>query len=226
MKILKFKKFNEGAIRPTFNIKTKEVINANTKYTIDELNILFNSNNSLVTKFMLVDEFKTYLKTEKEIAGVPDRPMTPNIRFGVYLEPIDTLVVCLTKDIVYFDINEIELIDEVLRHESIHREQSDRSGGNALAYSLERSPVNNPTEYFSHHTELMAFARSYVDQCMRNGQIGNEIMNNLRSGFNGFSGRQPSWIPNTLKSVNISDKDFKRFKKYVYQYIIDDEKKE
>ncbi len=222
-KIVNFKNFNEKVITPTFNIKTKEVIKPYTKYTIDELNELFNSDTSLTTKFMLVDEFKTYLKTEKEIAGVPQRSMTPNIRFGVYLEPIDSLVVCLTKDVVSFDNNEIDLIDEVLRHESVHREQSARSDGSALAYSLERSPVNNPKEYFSHHTELMAFARSYVDQCKRAGESSDDIMNSLRDGF---SKKQKSWVPYALRDVGIENKNFKRFKKYVYQYIIDDEEKE
>lgn len=218
-KILNFKKFNEGVIRPTFTIDVKSVIEPYKEYTIDELDVLFNSENSIKTKFMLIDEFKSNLTTEKELEEVPNRPMTQNLRFGVYLANIDAIVVCLTNDKVTLDSREIDLIDEILRHESVHREQSERSKGSALAYSLERGP-KNPKAYFSHYTELMAYARSYVDQCKRNGESKEKILNNLRGGFKNGS----SWIPYALRDSKVDKKDIERFKKYVYQYLEDDEK--
>lgn len=219
--IINFKSFNEGIIKPTFKIDINDTIKIGIPYSIIELDKLFNSKGSLSTRFMLIDEFKSHLKTEDEINGVPTKPITPNLRFGVYLEDIDSLVVCVTREILSFSKMEIDLINEILRHESIHREQSHRSSGSALAYSLDRSPVNNPKSYFSHHTELMAYARSYVDQCKVKGESENDIMNNLRSGF---TKSRNSWIPNVLLNVGIDDKNFKRFKKYVYQYIMSDKK--
>lgn len=218
-KILNFYKFNEAVIRPTFKVDVKSIIEPNKKYTIDELEGLFNDEGSLNTKFMLIDEFKSYLKTDKEIKGVPERPITPNLRFGVYLAEIDAIVVCLTKRIVSLSRQEISLIDEILRHESVHREQSERSKGSALAYSLERGP-NDPKAYFSHYTELMAYARSYVDQCKENGQSKDDILKNLRGNMS----KSRSWIPNALKGSEVEEKDIHRFKKYVYQYLEDDEK--
>lgn len=193
-KIVDFNSFNESVIRPTFKVDVKSTIEPNKYYTIEELDSLFNKEDSVNTKFMLIDEFKSHLTTEKELAGVPDRPMTPNLRFGVYLANVDAIVVCLTKDKVRLNEQEIDLIDEILRHESVHREQSERSKGSALAYSLERGP-KDPKAYFSHYTELMAYARSYVDQCKRNGESKEKIMNNLRGGLKNGT----SWIPHAMR---------------------------
>lgn len=218
-KLLSFEKFNEGVIRPTFTVDVKSIIEPNKAYNIEELDKLFNKEGSLNTRFMLIDEFKSHLTTKKELDGVPDRPITPNLRFGVYLATIDAIVVCVTKNIVNFNKQEIDLVEEILRHESVHREQSEKSKGTALAYSLERGP-KDPKAYFSHYTELMAYARSYVDQCKANGQSKDDILKSLRAGL--FGSR--SWIPDAFTRSKVGEDEMKRFKKYVYQYLEDDEK--
>lgn len=210
--IKSFLKFTESAIMPTYSANTKSLINNSKQYTISELNDIFNTDESDGVRFMLRDEFIDSLKTKEEKDGVPNRSMTPNMYFGVFLADKDLLVICLKKNKVIFDNSEISLIDEILRHESIHREQSKRSNGKA--YIL--GDPNNKKEYLSHYSELMAFARSYVDQCKSKDMSKDDILNAMRKG------RHSSWIPYEMKD-NIDIKDLNRFWKYVYEYINADE---
>lgn len=100
-------------------------------------------------------------------------------------------------------------IQKALRHESVHRQQIDRSGG----YMEDIDPTT-PKSYLSNKREIMAMARSIVDEMWpydRNQYLENGI------------------VPMSLSSApyrnefDQNSKEIRLLKKYIYLYIVQDE---
>jgi len=174
-------------------------------------------------EFVDVDYFKSKLQTKKEIELVPENmpPMLGGIRFAAHNVYTDKMYVCVLWNEFLNAVNDKDgkeqlfaFLREVLRHESIHQQQANKRP-NITVRNLENSP-NVPDKYFGSTDETMAYAQSFVDQCHQRGMSNEDIIEHLRGA------KQPvSWIENIYKRM--TPDVLKRFKKYVYQYVTDEE---
>lgn len=159
--------------------------------------------------------YNEYLDTQKERQAAPPDGggLSPYIKFALYSAKFDAYVFVISDRFKSDFKNALKrdygLLNEILRHESIHQGQHKRSGGKS--YSLERSPRNRK-DYFSHYTEIMAYAHSLVDQLNHKGLTKDQILNHLKRGT------LPSWVNNVY--ANMEPKVKKRFYNYVYSYIM------
>jgi hypothetical protein len=103
-------------------------------------------------------------------------------------------------------------LEEILRHESIHKQQGEKRPG-VMVRNLENSPMK-PKEYFGSTDEIMAYADSFITQCRKRGISNDDIKNML------VSGKKVSWIQDVYSKFTTPQSQ-KRFKKYVYQYLED-----
>lgn len=152
---------------------------------------------------------------ERDIAPKKSKTgiMDSYIQFALYHYKTDKMVIVCTDD--FFTNEEVEmgnkhldLLEEILEHESVHREQAKKSLGKS--YSLGRSPSNRK-EYFSHYSEVMAYANSLVHQLKKQGINKEEMLSMAKSG------EYPSWINNVYNQMDADVR--KKFTKYVISYI-------
>lgn len=210
MKILKYTEFmNEGVIIPGQDIveRAESIIKGGEWSTIEELNGLLSPH----LRFMHVIEFRDSLKTEVEKRGVP-----------MYAPLFAAFHMYLKIPVILYNMPEARLIGEIrgrglsqiltmIDHEMVHQGQDYRSGGKSV--SFERSPVNNEEKYFSHYTELMAYARTLAKSIADSGIKKEKAMQMARSG------EIYHWI--WSKYMGIGGDVFRRFKKYFFQYLED-----
>ena len=181
---------------------------------MDDLNRIFNP---LDVEFVDLDYFKSKLQTKEEIELVPvNMPhIKPGLRFAAHNVYTNKMYVCIVEDQFLKNFNYrdkdqlIELLEEILRHESIHKQQAEKRPGVTLR-NLENSPLK-PMSYFSSTDEIMAYADSFITQCRNKGLSDDKILDLLRTG------KKVSCVQNVYQNMD-SDVQ-KRFKKYVYQYI-------
>jgi hypothetical protein len=212
------KKFNESVIKPHDFTEAFTELKSIPEVTMDDLNRIFNPLN---VEFVDVDYFKSKLQTKKEIELVPvNMPhIRPGLRFAAHNVYTNKMYVCIVEDkflnnFKNYRLKEemLELLEEILRHESIHKQQAEKRPGVTLR-NLENSPLK-PKSYFSSTDEIMAYADSFITQCRNKGLSNEEILDLLKTG------KRVSWIQSVYKDM---DPDVqKRFKKYVYQYISDE----
>lgn len=214
MKHIKSYKVFEAVIKPHDFTGLFKELRSLSEVTMDDLNRIFNP---LDVEFVDVDYFKSKLQTKKEIELVPvNMPhIKPGLRFAAHNVYTNKMYVCIVEDQFLKNFNSrdkdqlIELLEEILRHESIHKQQAEKRPGVTLR-NLENSPLK-PKSYFSSTDEIMAYADSFITQCRNKGLNDDEILDLLRTG------KRVSWVQNVYKNMD-SDVQ-KRFKKYVYQYI-------
>lgn len=105
-----------------------------------------------------------------------------------------------------------EIVDDIIGHEKIHKEQSIRKGD--VEYSLP-SP-NNKKAYFSNKEEIMAFSWTIANDLSKTN-------NDIKSAFDDldtFGRTQAKQIWSDIKRV--CDKDvIRRYQKYIYMYLED-----
>jgi hypothetical protein len=208
MRHLKY--FFEAVIKPFDFDEEIEILKSSNNWTIETLNSLFKDLN---TEFVDIDYFKSKLKTKKEIELVPTALALPfGIRFGAYNVHTKKIYICV-EDKFIDSINSknkevITLLKEILRHESIHKQQNDRQ--KVETRMLEKSPLK-PKEYFGSPLEIMAYAQSFIDQCHNRGLSGKDILDALNGK------KIVSWVQNIYDKM--PEKVRKKFYKYVYQYI-------
>lgn len=105
-----------------------------------------------------------------------------------------------------------QLIKSILGHESIHKQQYDKMGNLPNVYVVD-SPVTNPTGYLGHHTEIMAYAYSIVDELKRiENKTKEEVLVIIQKG-NGHR-----MLEQYYKLFDKSDKVIKKLNKYLYLY--------
>ena len=221
------KKFNEEVIKPSDDIKNilHKICYFMEDITLDKINLEFNPIN---IEFVDVAKFTEDLKTKSEKAGVPKKA---EIMGGIKFAAVNGY-----KKMIYVCIEPIQFIDainnrnimrkmyplllEILRHESIHLQQilrakkdfySDNKGLPKSLYNLERSPIVNSKDYFSHKTEIMAYAQSFVDECHENGMNDNQILDALKTK------KILSWIQKNYSNMDKETKN--QFIKNVYLYL-------
>lgn len=208
------RRFNE-AVLPAYDFtealnKLKDIKNI----TLEDLSNIFSP---LDVEFVNVEYFKSKLQTKKEIELVPVNmpPLMGGIRWGAHNIYTNKMYICIDENVFLRSINSpmkpdlLDFLEEVLRHESIHKQQGERRPDITIR-NLERSP-KDPKKYFSSTDEVMAYADSFIVQCRKRGMSDDDILDVLRGG------RKVSWIQNIYSSMDLETQ--KRFKKYVYQYL-------
>ena len=220
MKHIKSFKIFEGVIKPYDFDPAIEELKSLPEITKEELERVLAPMN---VEFVDVDYFKSKLQTKKEIELVPENmpPMLGGIRFAAHNVYTDKMYVCVLWNQFLNAVNDkggkdrlFAFLREVLRHESIHQQQANKRPHIKIR-NLENSP-NVPDKYFGSTDETMAYAQSFVDQCHQKGMSNEDIVEHLRGA------KQPvSWIENIYKRM--TPDVLKRFKKYVYQYVTDEE---
>jgi hypothetical protein len=214
MKYINFFKQFEAVIKPHDFTEAFEELRSLNKVTMDDLNRIFNP---LDVDFVDVDYFKSKLQTKKEIELVPvNMPhIRPGLRFAAHNVYTNKMYVCIVEDQFLKSFNSkskgelMELLEEILRHESIHKQQAEKRPHVTLR-NLENSPLK-PKSYFSSTDEIMAYADSFITQCRNRGLSDDKIIDLLRTG------KKVSWVQNVYQ--NMDPEVQKRFKKYVYQYL-------
>lgn len=221
------KKFNEGVIKPDSEISEilHKICFFTNEITLDKINLEFKSKN---IEFVDVAKFKEGLKTYDEKNGIPKNY---DIMYGIKFAGVNGY-----KKMIYICVEPIKFIDsinnknimkkiyplllKILRHESIHLQQilktkkdfykTDKNIPNSV-YDLKRSPIINREEYFSHKTEIMAYAQSFIDECREKGMFDEEILDTLKRNK----------IVSTIQSIySKMDKETKeQFIKSVYLYL-------
>lgn len=173
-------------------------------------------------QFVDYDTFYSGLITdgERKMAPPQERQMFPGLLFALFNKHISQIqVVVVIDDLVKMMTSSkidgfLKLLREILRHESIHVQQVQRSDKNS--YSLERGPSADKSgtkEYFSHHTEQMAFAQSMVDQMISKGLNKAQMLDSIKNNR-----KTETWVHDLYKKT-LTAKEMQKFMKYVYQYI-------
>lgn len=217
MKHLKEFKIFEAVIKAVDFTESIEELKSIKDITLEDLDRIFNP---LDVEFVDIDYFKSKLQTQKEIELVPvDMPhIRPGLRFAAHNIYTNKMYVCIEADKFLKTLNSplrteiLDLLDEILRHESIHKQQGEKRPGVTIR-NLENSPMK-PKEYFGSTDEIMAYADSFITQC-RKRRLSNEEIKNIL-----VSGKKVSWIQDVYSRLT-SLQSQKRFKKYVYQYLED-----
>jgi hypothetical protein len=222
MKHLKGFKIFEAVIKAYDFTEAFEELKSIKNITLEDLERIFKP---LDVEFVDVDYFKSKLQTKKEIELVPvNMPhIKPGLRFAAHNIYTNKMYVCIEADSflktlnspsVYTSRTEIlDLLEEILRHESIHKQQGEKRP-NVTLRNLENSPLK-PKEYFSSTDEIMAYADSFITQCRKRGMSNEKIKDIL------VSGKTVSWIQGVYSKFTTPQSQ-KRFKKYVYQYLEDE----
>ena len=212
--IISYKVF-EAVIKPYDFTEALEELKSIKNITLEDLDRIFNP---LDVEFVDIDYFKSKLQTQKEIELVPvNMPhIRPGLRFAAHNIYTNKMYVCIEADKFLETLNSqlrteiLDLLDEILRHESIHKQQGEKRPGVTIR-NLENSPMK-PKEYFGSTDEIMAYADSFITQCRKRGLSNDEIKDIL------VSGKKVSWIQDVYSRFT-SPQSQKRFKKYVYQYL-------
>lgn len=215
--IISYKVF-EGVIKAVDFTESIEELKSIKDITLEDLDRIFNP---LDVEFVDIDYFKSKLQTQKEIELVPvNMPhIRPGLRFAAHNIYTNKMYVCIEADKFLKTLNSplrteiLDLLDEILRHESIHKQQGEKRPGVTIR-NLENSPMK-PKEYFGSTDEIMAYADSFITQC-RKRRLSNEEIKNIL-----VSGKKVSWIQDVYSRLT-SLQSQKRFKKYVYQYLEDE----
>jgi hypothetical protein len=209
------KRFNEMAVIAAYDFtEALGKMRAVKNITLDYLKEIFDDLN---VEFVSVEYFKSQLQTKKEIELVPANmpPLMGGIRWGAHNVYTNKMYICIDENVFLRSINSqmklqlLDFLEEVLRHESIHKQQAQKRP-DVTVRNLERSP-NDPKKYFGSTDEIMAYADSFIVQCRKRGLTDDDIIDALRGG------KKVSWIQNVYSKMDLETQ--KRFKKYVYQYI-------
>jgi len=208
------KRFNEAVITPYDFTEALDKVKSMNEITLEDLKEIFDP---MDVEFVNVDYFKSKLQTKKEIELVPVNmpPLLGGIRWGAHNVYTNKMYICIEERAFLNSINGpqkdkmLDFLEEVLRHESVHKQQAQRRPDITIR-NLERSPMDHK-KYFGSTDEIMAYADSFIVQCRKRGMSDDSIIDVLRGGH------KVSWIQNVYSSMDSETQ--KRFKKYVYEYI-------
>lgn len=206
---------NEAVIQPyDFDGVLEELFNRD-EITIEDMNSALDQ---FDVAFVEAAEFIENLETEKEKALVPINmpPLFGGIRWGAHNVHNNMIYICIQPDQFKISLNRerrrlFGFLREVLRHESIHKQQAGRRPHIKIR-NLENSPVESK-KYFSSTDEIMAYADSFIVQARNRGLSDDEILDALAHG------NKVSWIQDVYSKLE--PKVINRFRKYVYQYLRD-----
>lgn len=107
-----------------------------------------------------------------------------------------------------------EIVDDIIGHEKIHKEQSIRKGD--VEYSLPNPIEQN--KYFSNKEEIMAFSWTIANDLSKKSQTVEDAIHRLDT--KGFEKSQWKQIWSTINRV-CDENILKRYRKYIYLYLED-----
>jgi hypothetical protein len=208
---------NEAVIRPYDFDQTLEELLDREILSIEDLNLALGK---FGVAFVEVEEFIRSLETAKERSLVPIEmpPLFGGVRWGAHNVYNDSIYICIEPNRFTATLNKdrerlFGFLREVLRHESIHKQQAGRRR-HVKIRNLENSPAD-PKRYFSSTDEIMAYADSFIVQARDQGLSDDQILDALSHG------RKMSWIQGVYSKLD--PKAVNRFRKYVYQYLQESE---
>lgn len=218
--ITKFQKFsiNEAVIKAVdFKSEVDQMSNLGSDTTMEAINDLFDDG----IKWTDRDEFVMSLPEGKERDSVPPCQFNPmGLCFAAYNYHNDTVYMVVKPEVfIEFVKSDYKFrqfkghLNNILRHESVHKEQKKRRG-EVVITNLEIDPSEDLSGYLSNKDEIMAYAETVVSE-LRGQMNDDEILKDLRAG------RVRSRVYDDYK--RIGGDVFKRFVKYVYMYLTQDE---
>lgn len=210
MKYIKNYELFEGVIKPYNFDKVISELNSIDTITKEDIERIMSP---LDVEFVNLDYFKSKLQTEKEIKLVPERPLLEGIRFAAFNYYTNKMYMCVIWNIFLKDLNSgarwqlIPLIKEILKHESIHKQQDERRKDKITIRHLEDSPQGSSNmigaekkelsrKYFSSTDEVMAYAQSFIDQCRERRMSDEDILKQMSR-----KSRPISWIEDIYKNL-------------------------
>jgi len=106
-------------------------------------------------------------------------------------------------------------------HELVHRGQYYvRAGDKINFYNFDGEPTKTTLEYLDNPHEAMAYALMYIESLRYSGVKNDEILAMLKTG--NFLRSDSIHITFYIKDMKASNYNmFKRFRKYLYQYLVD-----
>ncbi len=216
MKYIKlYKIFNEAVINTGLSsIKFKEDIKDITNLEILREFLNLNYNTILFT----YDEFfKTLSDNEKKGAPPRHAQMGTGIRFGFWTKDNRCAIVYDENNLPRILLNNrlkedfINDLFKIINHEQVHNIQSSKFNRTELP------DTSNLKKYFSNKDEIMAHARTAVDEIKHLGR--EEILKIVRGDITPSRTSISMYRNNFDKNSDV----YKRFIKYVYLYLKEEE---
>lgn len=107
-----------------------------------------------------------------------------------------------------------EWLEKILNHELIHREQSKKVDWSK--FDIKTTQSKSKKDYLSHEHEIMAYAKTTVDQLKSKLNFTGRILEFLRQPYENVSPVFDMYV----NEFNKDSKVLKKFYKYIYEYII------
>lgn len=207
MAIKNFIQFHESnALQPHVSVLELIELIKNTRFKDDtDFNTAAKPFNVKLVKY---EDFIKYLTAR----GDDPKTFPPNrVPALAYTDPINNKIFLVYNKRFFYNINEmLQEFIKMLRHEGVHRSQVDKY----VEHDIKETDVSNTVEYLSHPREIMAMARTIVDELKehpreleyfkKTKRINNKICPTLDFYKHNFAN---------------DDAVYKRLMKYVYQYL-------
>lgn len=212
MKYIKSYKVFELVIQPDIDID--EILDIVLNSDIATTNQQLSKEN---IEFISYDDYMELIPEEYRKTLPPKRMQVPGIYFPTFNTDYNKTYVVIEPTIFNRSKRDrmvIDFLKKTIRHENVHNQQVFRSAG----YGEHIDP-KSPKEYLSNKREVMAWARTALDELndrLSPQEIFNK-MNNLKELVR-YSFSLGQYFQNFNKDEDIR----KRFQKYFYQYFMND----
>jgi hypothetical protein len=226
--VLTFEKFNllnEAVIDPIDYKEELEKIFDTRAGSLEEYNDRLKH---LRVKFISREEWIDSLQDQTEKDNVPELRPTPfGFSYAGYNYYDDMIYLICGRNSLNTINNSISsgyktqfinMMNDTIRHEQIHREQNKRRAGKGVTSNLKSNPEKDKKGYLSDKDEIMAHARTMADILISSRHTKEEILKLLRSGRVGH--------PLFYDYEHIGGDVFRRFLKYLYMYLDEQDKTE
>jgi len=209
-------KINESIVKPFDFSELIGQLKETSFSSLEEINKISEKYGIIFSDF---DTFYNTLARESEKKVAPkDLMLFGGVKFALFNKYIDKINIVVESEIFFEYLHNDEdktdfynFIHQVLRHESIHKQQVSKMGKDI--YRLDASPTGNQKSYWSNPQEIMAYAHSLVNDLMDQGHNKEEITDILKHEKN-----IKSWIHQVHKKY-LDPNKYKKFMKYAYEYI-------
>ena len=214
LKFSEYSKINEAVIK-TDDYRDIVLSILSDNPNMEDINQIFSK---IGVNVIGVEDFKKTLPEGAERKNVPD--VVGHMPFAAYNYHNDTIYIIIgnpftffrtIKDAYnndYFREGFVNHLNNMIQHEMVHREQFKRKNKKEMS-NLEINPEKNKKGYLSNPDEIMAFAKTLIDDL--SGRFSKEeILNKLKIGIT-----HPIYIDYSKIGGDV----FKKFKKYIYMYL-------
>lgn len=214
LKFSEYSKINEAVIK-TDDYRDIVLSILSDNPNMEDINQIFSK---IGVNVIGVEDFKKTLPEGAERKNVPD--VVGPMPFAAYNYHNDTIYIIIgnpftflrtIKDAYnndYFREGFVTHLNNMIQHEMVHREQFKRKNKKEMG-NLKNNPSTNKKDYLSDPDEIMAFAKTLVDDL--SGRFSKEQL--LKMSRDNI----PHPLYNDYK--RIGGDVFKKFKKYIYMYL-------